>query len=212
MTLVHETSNELSRTPTTLTAAEYLVLERAAETKNEYIHGEMHPMTGASRKHNLIATNILASLHFQLRRQPCEVYPSDMRVKVEVTELITYPDISIICGEPCFDDSHKDTLLNPTVLVEVLSPPTAAYDRGDKFENYRQLPSLQEYLLVAQDKMHVEQYCRQPAHTWLFTEFKRASEYFALHSIHCELTLADIYEKVTFDQPRLLNGQAHQEA
>jgi len=197
---------------TTLTAAAYLQLERAAETKSEYINGEMRPMPGASRKHNLVAGNIYALLHFQLRKSPCEIYPSDMRVKVAATELITYPDISIVCGEPHFDDNYKDTLLNPTVLVEVLSPSTAAYDRGDKFENYRQLPSLHEYLLVAQDKMHVEQYSRQPDNTWLFTEFKRASDHFALNSIHCELTLADIYEKVTFDQPRLLNGQAHQEA
>lgn len=134
-----------------------------------------------------------------------------MRVKVEATELITYPDISIICSEPRFDDSHKDTLLNPTVLVEVFSPSTAAYDRGDKFENYRQLASLQEYLWVAQDKMHVEHYCRQLDHAWLFTEFKQASDHLSLPSVHCELSLADIYEKVTFDQPRLLNGQARQE-
>ena len=149
------------REPSTLTITEYLALERAADYKSEYSRGEMRPMTGASQKHNLIVTNIVASLHFQLRKQPCEVYPSDMRIKGEATELITYPDISVICGEPYFDDSHKDTLLNPTVLIEVLSPSTAAYDRGDKFENYRQLPSLQECLLVAQEKMHVEQYSHQ---------------------------------------------------
>ena len=211
MTLVSEVSGELSQTPTALTAADYLRLERAAETKSEYVNGEMRPMPGASRKHNLIATNLLASLHFQLRKSQCEVYPSDMRVKVAATELITYPDISIVCGEPHFDDNYKDTLLNPTLLVEVLSPSTAAYDRGDKFENYRQLASLQEYLLVAQDKMHVEHYCRQPDHTWLFTEFKQASDHLHLPSVHCELTLADIYEKVTFEPSRLFNGQARQE-
>lgn len=203
MTIVHERA--------TLTAAAYLQLERAADTKSEYSNGEMRPMPGASRKHNLIATNLLASFHFQLRKNQCEVYPSDMRVKVAATELITYPDISIVCGEPHFDDNYKDTLLNPTLLVEVLSPSTAAYDRGDKFENYRQIASLQEYLLVAQDKMHVEHYCRQPDNTWLFTEFKQASDHLRLPSVHCELTLADIYEKVTFDQSRLLNGQSRQE-
>lgn len=197
------------REPLTLTVTEYLTLERAADYKSEYSRGEMRPMTGASRKHNLIATNIVASLHFQLRKQPCEVYPSDMRIKVEATELITYPDISVVCGEPHFDDSHKDTLLNPTVLIEVLSPSTAAYDRGDKFENYRQLPSLQEYLLVAQEKLHVEQYSRQPDHTWRFSEYKRVGDRLYLTSIQCELTLEDIYEKVALDQPRLFNGQSH---
>lgn len=199
------------REPITRTAADYLVLERAADTKSEYINGEICPMPGASRKHNLVAANILANLHFQLRKQPCEVYPSDMRVKVEATQLITYPDISVICGEPRFDDSHKDTLLNPTLLIEVLSPSTAAYDRGDKSENYRQLPSLQEYLLVAQDKMHVEHYRRQADNTWLFAEFKRTGDHVVLASLNCKLALADIYEKVTLDQPRRLNGQSYQE-
>lgn len=200
----------LLREPTTVTAAEYLVCERAAETKSEYSRGEIRPMPGASRKHNLVTGNIYASLHTQLRKSRCEIYPSDMRVKVEATGLITYPDISVICGEPRFDDGYKDTLLNPTVLIEVLSPSTSAYDRGDKFENYRQIASLQDYLLVAQDKMQVECYSRQPDNTWIFTEFKRASDQFVLASIGCTLALEDIYEKVTLDQPRLLNGQSHQ--
>lgn len=198
----------LLQEPTTVTAAEYLVRERAAETKSEYSRGEIRPMPGASRRHNLIATNILASLHIQLRKQPCEVYPSDMRVKVEATGLITYPDISVVCGEPHLDDSYKDTLLNPTVLIEVLSPSTAAYDRSDKFENYRQIPSLQAYLLVAQDKIHVEYYSRQPDNTWIFIEFRRASDHFVLASIGCTLALEDIYEKVTVDQSQSMNGQS----
>lgn len=197
------------REPTTLTIAEYLVLERAADYKSEYINGARRPMPGASRKHNLVTMNISASLHYQLRKRPCEVYPSDMRVKIEATDLITYPDISIVCGEPRFDDSYKDTLLNPIVLVEVLSPSTAAYDRGDKSENYRQIPSLQAYLLVAQDRMHVEYYSRQPDNSWRFAEFKRSEDRFALAAIQCELVLEDIYEKVTFDQLPLLNGQSH---
>ena len=203
MTIVHE--------PLTLTVPEYLALERAADCKSEYSRGEMRPMTGASRKHNLLVGNIYALLHSQLRKSNCEAYPSDMRVRVEATELLTYPDISVVCGEPHFDDSHKDTLLNPTVLIEVLSPSTAAYDRGEKFENYRQLPSLQEYLLVAQDKLHVEQYSRQPDTTWRFSEYKRTGDHLFLTSIQCELTLDDIYEKVALDQARRFNGQSHQE-
>jgi Uma2 family endonuclease len=201
----------LVREPTTLTIAEYLVLERAADYKSEYINGERRPMPGASRKHNLVTGNIYASLHVQLRKSRCEIYPSDMRVKVEATKLITYPDISIVCGEPRFDDSHKDTLLNPTVLIEVLSPSTAAYDRGDKSENYRQIPSLQVYLLVAQDRMHIEYYSRQPDNSWRFTEFKRSGDHFILSPIQCELVLEDIYEKVALEQPSVLNGQSHQE-
>lgn len=199
------------REPITLTVPEYLALERAADYKSEYSRGEMRPMTGASRKHNLLVGNIYALLHSQLRKSNCEAYPSDMRVRVEATELLTYPDISVVCGEPRFDDSYKDTLLNPTVLIEVLSPSTAAYDRGEKFENYRQLPSLQEYLLVAQDKLHVEQYSRQPDNTWRFSEYKRIGDHLFLTSIQCELTLEDIYEKVALDQARRFNGQSHQE-
>lgn len=201
MTLVHE--------PTTLTVAEYLALERAAEYKSEYINGERRPMTGASRKHNLIAGNIYASLHLQLRKSKCEIYPSDMRVKIEATGRMTYPDVSIVCGEPHFDDSYKDTLLNPIIVIEVLSPSTAAYDRGEKSENYRQIPSLQAYLLVSQDRMHIEYYSRQPDNSWRFAEFKRSEDRFALAAIQCELVLEDIYEKVTFDQLPLLNGQSH---
>jgi Uma2 family endonuclease len=201
MTLVHE--------PITLTVAEYLALERASDFKSEYINGERRPMTGASRKHNLIAGNIYASLHLQLRKSKCEIYPSDMRVKIEATGLMTYPDISIVCGEPRFDDSYKDTLLNPTVVIEVLSPSTAAYDRGEKSENYRQIPSLQAYLLVSQDRMHVEYYSRQPDNSWRFAEFKRTADRFVLAAVQCELALEDVYEKVTVEQPSLLNGKSH---
>lgn len=198
------------REPTTrLTVVEYLALERAADFKSEYINGERRPMTGASRKHNLIAGNIYASLHLQLRKSKCEIYPSDMRVKIEATGLMTYPDISVVCGEPRFDDSYKDMLLNPVVVIEVLSPSTAAYDRGEKSENYRQIPSLQAYLLVSQDRMHVEYYSRQPDNSWRFAEFKRSGDRFVLAAIQCELALEDIYEKVTLEQPPLLNGQAH---
>ena len=166
-------------------------------------------MTEASRKHNLIAGNVYAALHLQLRKSKCEIYPSDMRVKIEATGLMTYPDISIVCGEPRFDDSYKDTLLNPTVVIEVLSPSTAAYDRGEKSENYRQIPSLQAYLLVSQDRMHVEYYSRQPDNSWRFAEFKRTANRFVLAAVQCELALEDVYEKVTVEQPSLLNGKSH---
>jgi Uma2 family endonuclease len=182
------------------TPEEYLALERQAEYKSEYFNGEIFAMTGASRKHNLAAGNVFASLHGQLRKRPCEIYPSDMRVKVSPTGLYTYPDVVIVCGEPIFDDKQKDTLLNPTVLVEVLSKSTASYDRGEKFEHYRKLDSLAEYLVVAQNKYHVEHYVRQPDNRWLLSETDDMQKTIHLSSIECDLALADIYDKVEVDK------------
>ncbi|MBC7910411.1 MAG: Uma2 family endonuclease [Pyrinomonadaceae bacterium] len=182
------------------TPEEYLALERQADYKSEYFDGEIFAMTGASRKHNLVAGNVLASLHAQLKGRPCEIYPSDMRVKVSPTGLYTYPDVVIICGDPAFDDDQKDTLLNPTALVEVLSKSTASYDRGEKFEHYRKLNSLAEYLVIAQDKQHIEHYVRQPDNQWLLSETDDMQETIHLHSIECNLALRDIYDKVNIDK------------
>jgi Uma2 family endonuclease len=182
------------------TPEEYLALERQAEYKSEYFDGEIFAMTGASRRHNLVAANVLASLHGQLRKRPCEIYPSDMRVKVGPTGLYIYPDVVIVCGEPIFDDKQKDTLLNPTVLVEVLSKSTASYDRGEKFEHYRKLDSLTEYLVIAQNKYHVEHYTRQPDNRWLLSETDDIQKTIHLSSIECDLALADIYDKVEVDK------------
>ncbi|HEV7377579.1 MAG TPA: Uma2 family endonuclease [Pyrinomonadaceae bacterium] len=182
------------------TPDEYLALERQAEYKSEYFNGEIFAMTGASRRHNLVAANVLASLHGQLRKRPCEIYPSDMRVKVSPTGLYTYPDVVIVCGEPIFDDTQRDTLLNPTVLVKVLSKSTASYDRGEKFEHYRKLDSLAEYLVIAQNKYHVEHYIRQPDNRWLLSETDDIRETNHLSSIECDLALADIYDKVEVDK------------
>ena len=182
------------------TPEEYLTLERQAEYKSEYFNGEIFAMTGASRRHNLVAGNIFASLHNQLRKRPCEIYPSDMRVKVSPTGLYTYPDVIVVCGEPIFDDQQKDTLLNPTVLIEVLSKSTASYDRGEKFEHYRKLSSLAEYLVVAQNKYHAEHYIRQPDNRWLLSETDDVQQTIHLSSIECDLALADIYDKVEVDK------------
>jgi Uma2 family endonuclease len=182
------------------TPEEYLALERQAEYKSEYFDGEIFAMTGASRRHNLVAGNVLASLHGQLRKRPCEIYPSDMRVKVTPTGLYTYPDVVIVCGEPIFDDKQKDTLLNPTMLVEVLSKSTASYDRGEKFEHYRKLDSLAEYLVIAQNKYHAEHYARQIDNRWLLSESDDMQKTIHLSSIECDLALADIYDKVEVDK------------
>lgn len=183
-----------------LTSEEYLAIERQAPAKSEYLDGEMFAMAGASRRHNLIVLNIGAELRTQLQQRPCEVYSSDMRVKISRTGLYTYPDVVVVCDEPRFEDADVDTLLNPLLLVEVLSPTTADYDRGEKFEHYRTLASLQTYLLVAQDRCHVVHYTRQQDNTWLLAETSDLQDCIRLHSLACDLLLSEVYAKVQLDQ------------
>jgi Uma2 family endonuclease len=183
---------------TRLTAQQYLEIERRAEYKSEFLNGEMFAMSGASRAHNLIATNVSSSLHAQLRGRPCETYASDMRVKVSVTGLYTYPDVVVVCGEAEFEDAHVDTLLNPTVIVEVLSPSTEAYDRGEKFAQFRNLASLREYVLIAQDRPRIERFRRSEGQDWLFSAVDGLEETAHLTAIGCELALTDVYERVQF--------------
>lgn len=180
-----------------LTPEEYLALERKAITKSEYLNGHIYAMAGASREHNLITVNISSLLNVELREQPCEVYANDMRLKISSTGLYTYPDVAVVCGEPHFEDIHLDTLLNPIVLFEVLSDSTEAYDRGEKFAHYRRLESLQEYILVAQDRVRVEHYLRQ-GEQWLLTELSNLDEVLHLVSIDCNLSVREIYAKVKF--------------
>lgn len=182
-----------------VTPAEYLALERQAEHKSEYLDGEIFAMTGASRRHNLICLNIGAELRAQLKQRPCEVYTSDMRVKVNATGLYTYPDVVVVCGGPSFEDAEVDTLLNPTLLVEVLSKTTEDYDRAGKFEHYRALESLREYVLVAQQRYHVMHYVRRPDGAWLLTETSDINSSLHLPSINCDLVLAEAYAKVRMD-------------
>jgi Uma2 family endonuclease len=180
-----------------LTAAEYLEIERAAEFKSEFYAGEMFAMAGASPPHVLITSNVTAELNAQLKGRPCRVYSSDLRVRVSETGLYTYPDVVVVCGQQQFDDEKGDTLLNPTLIVEVLSPTTEAYDRSDKFDHYRQMESLQEYVLIAQDRPRLEHYARQTGgQQWLLTVFRDLQEHAPLPSIDCELALAEVYDKV----------------
>lgn len=178
------------------TPEEYLACERAAEYKSEYFDGEICAMVGASRKHNLIAGNVFTTLKQQLRGKPCEAYISDMRVRIPSANLYTYPDVAVVCGAPEFEDEQVDTLLNPTVLVEVLSKSTALYDRTAKSGYYRTLASLKEYLLVAQDEYLVEQYTRQTDGRWLLADIRSVEATVELTSIQCALPLKEIYERV----------------
>jgi Uma2 family endonuclease len=181
---------------TLLSPEEYLALERKSEIKHEYFAGEMFAMVGASRRHNLIAANIIRILGNQLLNRPCNVYPSDMRVKVRSTGKYTYPDVIVACEEEQFDDEEKDTLLNPVVIIEILSDSTEAYDRGKKFEQYRSIESLTEYLLVAQDTHRLEQYVRQSNREWRYSEFRSVEDIVNISVIGCELVLKDVYAKV----------------
>ena len=181
---------------TYVTPEEYLALERAAEYKNEYFDGEIFAMTGASRRHNLIAGNIGGSLWQQLRGKPCEVYPSDMRVRIPSANIYTYPDVVVVCGEPQFEDDYVDTLLNPTLLVEILSKSTASYDLRVKSGYYRTLPSLTEYLFIAQNEYHVAQHIKQADGRWLLADIRGADGRAELSSGGCVLALSDVYERV----------------
>jgi Uma2 family endonuclease len=179
------------------TPEEYLALERQAEHKSEYLDGTTFAMAGASREHNLITGNLHREIGSQLKNRPCESYASDMRVLISQTGLYTYPDITVVCGEPLFQDEKRDTLLNPAVIVEVLSPSTVAYDRGKKFEHYRRLPSLREYILVAQNEVHVERFLRE-GDNWHSTRLRSLDSTLQLASIDCNVPLREVYAKIVF--------------
>ncbi len=190
------------RLVTYVTPEEYLRRERLAEYKSEYLNGEIFAMTGASRQHNRITINISSSLNLQLKGRPCETYAVDMRVKVRASGLYTYPDVAVVCGDPQFEDEYVDTLLNPTLLVEVLSPSTERYDRIAKTSYYRTIDSLAEHLLVAQDEIRLEQYVKRPNGQWLLSEYRELDVVVELTSIGCELRLSDVYDRITFEPKR----------
>lgn len=180
------------------TAEEYLSLERSASIKSEFHDGQIRAMTGASRAHNLITINIARELSQQLKSRPCEAYVNDMRVKAAKARSYHYPEIAVVCGTPEFEDAQLDILLNPTLLIEVLSPSTEAYDRGGKFANYRKIASLREYLLVTQDQPGIERYLRQDE-VWLLSEAEGLDASVSLESIACRLSLREVYDKVFED-------------
>ena len=182
---------------TFITPEQYLEIERKAEFRSEYYNGEMFAMAGAREAHTLIVWNIAAHFHPQLRQRPCYAYPIDMRVSVRATGLYTYPDVAVVCGERKFLDERSDTLLNPSLIIEVLSPTTEAYDRGRKFEHYRSIESLREYLMISSDRVHADLHTRQADGRWLLTtEAGRAEDVLDIPSIDCRLVLADVYENV----------------
>ena len=185
--------------PTYLTPEAYLELERKATTKNEYVNGETIAIAGASFAHNFITLDTTIYLSRQLMDGACEVASTgDLRVKVSQTASYFYPDIVVVCGEPQAEDNTFDTLVNPTLIVEVLSVSTEMYDRDEKFAHYRQIDSLQEYILISQDRVQVVHYRRQVPQ-WMPTEFRALEDVMPLVSIGCKLSLQHIYRRVKFD-------------
>ena len=184
---------------TKLTPEEYLKFERNSEERHEYFDGEIFAMSGAKRNHNVIAWNIGGELRQKLKGKNCEAYPADMRVFVPKTGLYTYPDIVVICGEPKFKDNVFDTLLNPILLIEVLSETTESYDRGKKFQHYRSIETLQEYVLVAQDEARIEKYVKTGDGFWLLSEAVGLESEIEFASIECRIALREVYDKVNFE-------------
>ena len=182
---------------TRVSSAEYLRLERLSETKSEYRNGAMVPMPRQNYRHCLIVTNLISEISQQLKHRPEEVYPGNLRIHALATGLYTYADLTV-ASSPRLEDEEQDTLLNPTLIIEILSPSTEAYDRGKEFEHYDTIESLAEYVLVSQDTPRVEQYVRQDGGRWLFTATSGLDAKVVLPSISCELALAEIYDKVPF--------------
>ena len=180
-----------------LTFDDWLAIERTAtDQRSEYVAGEVFAMAGGSEEHNLIVLNVGAELRNQLKGRPCRVYPSDMKVHIAAADLGTYPDVMVICGERAFHDGRRDVVTNPTLIVEVLSESTEAYDRGDKFRSYRSLESLQAYLLLSQSRIQADLFLRQPDGTWSLSSYQEPSESIPLRLIEAELSLAEVYDKV----------------
>ena len=179
----------------------YLTQEREAEFKSEYLNGDVYAMAGASRNHNQITSNLVVSLGGQLATEPCGVYVSDMKVRTRTLETnkYSYPDVVVTCGEELFEDSQGDVLLNPQIIIEVLSNSTEAYDRGLKFFHYQLIPSLQEYLLVSQHYCRVEHYQRRVDKQWIYSEFHQMEDNVPLSTVDCSLKVIDIYRRVVWE-------------
>lgn len=189
----------LPQQPTRMTEAEYLIFERESEIKHEYVNGEIFAMSGATENHNLISVNILTILKRQLRGKGCKVYPADMRLRVQATGEYFYPDASVVCEKAQFAEGVFDSLINPILIVEVLSPSTEVYDRGKKFQTYRKMPTLQEYLLVSQDHPQIERYFLNQAGNWELTDVIGLDNTLELLAVECMLEMSEVYDLVVFD-------------
>ena len=179
---------------TPMTDEEYLAFERTSEEKHEFLAGELFAMSGAKKAHNLVTANLIRLLGNLLLERPCLVFPADMKTHIPSTGLYAYPDVTVVCGEPVFQDESEDVLLNPKLIVEVLSDSAESYDRGEKFEAYQTIESLQDYVLVSPKKARIDCFTRR-ADGWLLRSFG-AGERMVIESLECELAVDDVYVKV----------------
>ena len=180
---------------------ENLALERACEFKSEYLIGGIYAMACSSEEHSAITANVSTAIGTQLLAKPCQAFTSDLKVAVSPTGPFFYPDLSVVCGEPRFHDAHRDVLTNPTVIIEVLSPSTEAFDRGRKFTQYQRIASLTDYILIAQDEPHVEHFRKQQGNQWLFTTAQGLEATLHIASIDVTLHLSEVYDRIRFPQP-----------
>ncbi len=179
-----------------MTEEEYLLFEEQAETRHEYYQGEIFAMAGGSIVHAQVSGNALGELHSRLKGKRCQVFPESLRIQIEAAGLYTYPDLSIVCGDVTRYKNRKDTITSPVVLIEVLSPDTESYDRGEKFDFYRQIPSLEEYIMIASTRMKVEHFRRQPTGQWLLTVYDKPEEELLIESISESIPLSELYDRV----------------
>ena len=182
-----------------VSAEEYLAAERVALEKHEYYQGEIFAMSGALHGHNEIFSNLFVDIGAKLKGKNCKPYGSDLRIHIPKNTLFTYPDITIICGKMDLTDDHFDTATNPSVIIEILSKSTRNYDKGEKFTLYRDIQTLQEYILVDTEKLHVERHIRNADNTWQLTDFKSLEDSVTIPSIDVSVSLKDIYDGVTFE-------------
>jgi Uma2 family endonuclease len=183
------------------TPEEYLEVERAAEIKSEYYDGQMFAMSGGTLPHSLIGGNLIAAMKLALRGKKCNVATADLRIRISPRGPFVYADLSVYCGEPELADNYRDTLLNPTVVFEVLSKSSEGHDRGHKFSQYRKIPSLREYVLVSQTEPRIEVFLRQPEGKWILTEFVGMDAVCRLASLDCSIPLETVYDGVGLESP-----------
>jgi Uma2 family endonuclease len=181
---------------TKVTEEQYLAMDRAAEFRSEFLDGEIIAMSGGSMRHADVQANVIGELFAALRGSDCRVYSSDFRVRVSKTRMYAYPDVSVVRGKPVLADERQDVLLNPAVIFEILSPSTEKYDRGVKFQHYRTIDSLKDYILVGQDAIRVEHYTRGDDNTWTLHDNQRLEEELKIASIAVSLPLSRIYDRV----------------
>ena len=190
----------LPQTEKNYTADEYLKMERRRANRHEFSNGKILATAGSTRRHNLICTNTIIAVGSRVRGHKCEIYANDMRVRLNQSRFC-YPDVIVVNGDPVFADSETDVLLNPTVVIEIMSNPTGQADKTEKLESYLAMDSIRECLLVKEDGMRVEHYSKQNAKQWIFRIYTEREDTVSLDSVGCKVSLAEIYSQVKFGAP-----------